>query len=196
MLDFKIENLEKIKEVYQPWIVEKALTTSINRVSAKAKTLVSRKARENYTVKASDISKTLKVTRARKGESEAVLLYAGSRLGLHKFAPRVRSVTVNSKNNRYGRRRKQVRVRVHKKDAQTPAVGPNGNAGFMAPDGRIYARLGAKRDKLKMLAGPAVAMMVDKSEVLDPMNKMLSTELNAEFAHNLEFFINKQVGLA
>lgn len=194
MIELTIENMGAIKSLYGAPLVEKALATTINRVTAKAKTLVSRKARENYNVKASDISQSLTVKRARQGEAESVLLYTGSRLGLHKFAPRVRSVSVRPKNNRWGSRRKQVRVRVHKKDPLTPAVGPNGNAGFLANDGRIYARLGAKQNEITMLSGPSIAVMIEKSDVIDPLNSMLSTELHTEFSRNMDFFISKQLG--
>ena len=195
MLELKIENLTQLKNVYDPTLVNKALATAVNKATAKAKTQVSRSVRENYTVKASDVSSAVSFTRAKSGDNEAVLRYVGTRLGLHKFASRVRTVAVRSKNGRYGYRRKQTRVKVHKKDALTPAIGPNDNGGFTAPDGRVYARVGVARDKIVSLMGPSIPQMVDKTKVIDPLNDMLSTELNDQFAHNLEFFMNQQMGL-
>ena len=195
MLEFTLTNIDAIKAAYDPDLVEKALSTAINRVTAKGKTLISREIRDDYNVKAADVSRALTIRRARQGEAEAVLMYAGSRLGLHKFGPRVRTIAATPTHNRWGKRRKQTRVRVHKKDALTPAVGPNGNAGFTAPDGRVYARVGLAREKIVALMGPSIPQMVDKASVLDPLNQMLSTELNAEFSHNLEFYINQQMGV-
>ena len=194
-LELKIENLTQLKAAHDPALVNKALKTAVNKSTAKAKTLVSRSVRENYTVKASDVGSSVTFTRARNGESEAVLRYVGSRIGLHKFTSRVRTVSVRSKNGRYGYKRKQTRVKVHKKDALTPAVGPNGNAGFTGPDGRVYARVGIRRDKIVALMGPSIPQMVDKAKVIDPLNNMLSTELNEQFAHNLDFFMLQQMGL-
>lgn len=195
MLELKIENITQLKAAYDPALVNKALTTAVNKATAKARTQISRAVRENYTVKASGVSSAVSLTRAKNGEAEAVLRYAGSRLGLYKFASRVRTVAVRSKNGRYGYRRKQTRVRVHKNDGLTPAVGPNGNAGFTAPDGRVYARVGVGRDKIVALMGPSIPQMVDKASVIDPLNDMLSTELNEQFTHNLDFFMTQQMGL-
>ncbi|MGB0958188.1 MAG: phage tail protein, partial [Litorivicinus sp.] len=165
MLKFELSNLAALKQVYDPALVEKALVHSINRVSAKARTLVSREVRREYTIKARDINKALTLYRARRGNTEALLLYAGARIGLHKFMPRVR--TVRTRTRHWGNTRKQVRVRVHQGGPLAPVKAAKDIEGFLSPEGLIFARVGLKRHPLKFMAGPAIAQMVDKDTVLD-----------------------------
>lgn len=193
MLKFELSNLAELKQVYDSALVEKALVRSINRVSAKSRTQVSREVRAEYNIKARDINNALTIYRAKRGNTEALLLYAGSRIGLHKFTPRVR--TVRTTTTRWGNTRKQVRVRVHKGDSLSPVNAGKGIEGFMSPDGLIFARVGLKRNPLKFMAGPSIAQMVDKETVLDRVNDMMGVELPKEFNHNMDFYLQRQLGL-
>jgi len=193
MLRFELSNLEELRRVYDPSLVEKALVRSINRVSEKARTRVNREVRSEYHIKARDVNKALSIHRAQRGQTEALLVYAGARIGLHKFGARVRTVRV--KTRRWGNTRRQVRVRVRKDSALESAVGGKGIAGFMSPQGFIYARVGLKRTPLKFLAGPSVPHMVDNDTVLDQVNQMMAVELPKEFNHHMDFYLQRQLGI-
>lgn len=200
MIEFKLENLDQLREVYDPKIVDKALTRSINRIAVRARKKVSQTVRAEFNIKARDIAKALRFKRAKSGSNEAVLMYAGSRIGLHKFGMRTRTVKV--KTSRYGRTRQQVRVKVRKTSALTPAVGrvnvlfkgSHVTQGFES-QGRIYARKGKGRYPLMFLKGPSIPAMVDQDTVLNEVQALMNEEFAKEFERNMEFYLMRRVGL-
>lgn len=192
MLALELKNLEALKEAYDPALVELAVTRSLNRAAAKAKTFVSKEVRQDYNVKAKDISKALTVSRARKGYNEAMLLYAGGRLGLNKFSAKQRTIKVRA--GRGGNTRKQVRVRIKKTDSLTPAVSSQGVGAFLGVNGHVFARMGAGRLPLKSLSGPSVAHMVDDRGIVDEVSELIGKEIEKEFTSNLNYYLLKQVG--
>ena len=191
MLELKLKNLDKLMQAYDPSLVQQALTRSLNRVTGKSKTFVSKEVRQDYNVKARDISKALTITRARKGQNEAMLLYAGGRLGLGKFGARERTVKVRA--GRGGSTRKQVRVKVKKTDGLTPVTSSQGVGGFMF-NGQIYARMGASRMPIKSLSGPSIAHMVDDRGIVDDVSNLIGDEIQKEFTSNLDYYLMRQIG--
>lgn len=208
MINVSFDNLEQIKEVYDPVIVEKATFFTIKQLTAKAATEVSSQIRDKstgYNIKAKTIKDNL-TPRLRKdnGVTEGLLIYFGARISLRHFSsqkggepplgkgPRPRVKT--KRGDRYG-----ARYKIKNSDRNTvgkKAFWGRGRRGNIDGDGewQIFQRIGADRLKIKKLTGPSVAQLAGGEEGIKGINKTMNEEANRLLVKNLDHFISKKTG--
>lgn len=177
-------DIEKVKEVEKELGQYKskapvALSRALNRAASNAKTNASKKVRENYTIKAKDISSTISITKANRGSLRAVVKSKGERIPLIKFK-------VSPSNPRTKNPPKVLKVAV-KKGGLKALVGAfvanvNGN--------KVFRRLGKSRLPIEQLFGPAVPQMLGTSTV----KEFVESEATKVFDQRLDHEIKRILG--
>lgn len=176
-----------VKEIYK---VEKelgkyklqapsAISRAINRAATNAKSNLSKKVRENYSVKAKDVKDTIAIKKATKNNLGAVVKSSGQRIPLIKFK-------VSPANPRPSNPPKVLKVGV-KKGGLKELVGAfvaniNGN--------KVFKRTSSSRLPIQQLYGPAVPQMMNsesvKEYVENEATKMYQQRLDHEIQRIME----------
>ncbi|OPJ63689.1 phage tail protein [Clostridium chromiireducens] len=156
-----------------------ALSRALNRAAAKAKTNASRKAREQYNIKAKDINSTINITKANKSSLRAVLRSTGERIPLIKFK-------VNPSNPRPKKPPKVLRVEV-KRGGLKELIG-----GFVADinGNKVFKRTSKARLPIQQLFGPAVPQMLGTSSI----KEFIENEASKVFDQRLDHEIKRIMG--
>jgi hypothetical protein len=214
MIKFSFENLDEVKNTYDPKIVRASLFSTIRKLSNQSATQVSKAITSRYNIKARDVKQAMARPRIREQNDVPVgfLIYTGKRISLRKFAknngkappersarPRVKS----SRGNRYGAR---VRVMKSRGTHIVPeAFWGKGRAGKEDGAGtwQIFQRMGVPRgdprykgdEKLRKLTGPSIAHMARGDEAIAAANKLVRDKADTILAHELEHRILRKAGL-
>lgn len=197
-LRYKFTDLDKLKKAFDPKIVEKAQRSTVKKTAAKARTWLSRRARQVYTVTAGVVARHSKLENYFGDPQQpfSVIRYVGSRIGLINFASRERLV----RTDKGLRRGVSVRVRKdHKRSVVKGRKGRDQSPGFIATGNNdnthIFARRGDSKLPISAMYGPSVAEMIGREEVQGQMSAFVGSEMPAIFDHEMEYFLLKQVGL-
>ena len=189
--EFDINQLQALKNRYDPKIVERAFSQALDRTQAKAATQISRDVRDDYHITAGDIKKRLTVKRARRDASRS-LLYAGRRLPLDHFKPkatRARVVTTTSRRgNRYKTRRRGASVLVRKDTGRQQVPG-----GWFAK-GRILRRADRNDNasEPRIQFGPSIPGMVSHPAVIESAQEMVREDLPRQFSGRMDYLLGRQ----
>lgn len=188
---FDINELQRLKNHYDPKIVEKAFSQALDRTQAKAATHISKDVRDDYHITAGEIRKRLTVKRARRDASRS-LLYVGRRLPLDHFKPkttRARVVTATSRRGKqFKTRRRGASVMVRKDRGRQQVPG-----GWFAK-GRILRR--ADRDdpqsQPRIQFGPSIPGMVSHESVIESAQEMVREDLPRQFNGRMDYLLGRQ----
>ena len=191
-LEFKFENIEGLKRVYDPAVVEKAALATVKQLQAKAATATSKAIRDRYAVSASAVKSALK-PRLRvdpSGVPTGYLIYLSKRISLRYFATKAVPKVKTKRGIRYGARVKD------RKDRPTRIV-PGGFFGTAktSGSGQIFQRIGTSRLPIRKLTGPSISQMMSGRAAIDALNDLVRKEGDEKFANNLDHFMQKQIGL-
>lgn len=204
-LEVSFDNLDLVKQAYDPLVVEKAALSTIRQLHSKAATQVSKKARDVYNIKAGDLSRALKkrVT-TQEGIPSGYLIYTGARLSLRYFSVASGggepSATARPKVRSRAGQRRGARVRIKKTSKSSilkKAFWGKARAGIEDGGGQwqIFQRVGLSRLKIKKLTGPSIAHVVRGDAALKAINDLVQSEADAKLANNLDHFMQKRTGL-
>lgn len=162
--------------------VPKAFSAALNRVSTGIRTEAVRKVRETYIIKAGDVRKTIKITKANPARLEILMVSRGGNIPLINFR------TTPSKPNTT-RRPKVLKAQVKKQGSKKPIPGAfvaqmrSGHIG-------VFERSGKRRLPIRELYGPAVPSMLDNPEVQEHLQK----EAQRRMAERLDHEVNRVLG--
>ena len=184
-----------------PGGVEKAAMRSINDALAVGKTAVSTGIRQHYTVKASTIKETVRITKASQTRLEGGIESRGSALSLRHFRHSPTGVSTT------GGDRKQVRVSVSKGRGVKFKTGFLWNGGWGSEKHSIYVRTGEKRqaskgyhagkkykvEALKKATGPSVPQMAGNDDVRDFVQDRIESTLGSRMKHHTSRLLEKEV---
>ena len=176
MYTYKFERLPELSRVFDPSLIDKATNSAIGKTARKTRTFISKNVRQEYTVKAGDIRKSVGTRIRRPSRTSAALDYKGSTISLRRFGARKRQV-----NGRPG-------VSVAVKKGQRKVV----KGGFSHGNGPIFKRIGRSRLPIEKLFGPSVPQMVSNLQITDKTNEFIGFEFPKEFDIAMRFFIGKQ----
>lgn len=158
-----------------PRAFKQALVSTINKTIAKGKTAASREVRKIYNIKAKDLSKAVKVVKAKFGKISGAHVVVGKRLRLYYFG---------AKQNKSG-----VSVRVRKDSGRKTIT-----SAFIAtmPSGltNVFRRTTSKRLPIKSLTTVDEAGMYDK-EGEKSFDKTVNREIYKIFEHELDYRLGK-----
>lgn len=205
MLKVTFEDMEQLKQVYDPIIVEKAASATIKQLHSKSATLVSRAVRDKYSIKARDIKTALKQRVAFKsGVPVGYLIYTSRRISLRHFSPggrptsRTRPRVKTARGVRRGAKIKVMKTRPARliKGAFWGRGAIGSGDGITLGDGewQVFQRMGLSRLKIRKLTGPSISHMVRGDAPLKAINDLVQKEGGEKFANNIDHFIQKKIG--
>jgi hypothetical protein len=152
-----------------------AISRALNRAAANAKTNASKKAREEYIVKASDIKSSINISKATKSKLGASVVSKGERLGLHKFK-------VSPKAPRHKNPPKSLKVSVKK------GSGKKLLHAFIADinGGKVFERTSKARLPIRQLYGPAIPQMLGNVSVKNYIESESAKVFNQRLEHEIK----------
>ncbi len=167
MISVEVENLKQVQKALkdQPQKVNLVLSRAINRAATNAKSNMSKKVREEYLVKASDIKDTINISKATSSNPSAMVKSKGQRIDLvdFKLTPKV---LFKGQNN--------YSVQVHK------SGGLKKVPGFAAASNKwgLFMRTGVAQYPIKRLMGPSVPQMIGHESVITWIEQEAGLMLN------------------
>lgn len=191
MIQFDFRDLDRLRERLDPKKVDKAMNWTLDAVTRKARTMVSREVRKTYDIRAADVAAQVQIRRIDNNAGR-VLLYTGRRIPLERFKPQVKNVTVTVSHHKTGTRFKRkyraTSLRIRKDRGRRVARGaffhngpvlrrdPNGKGGFDA-------------DQAFRQFGPSVPGMVRHQSVLDQFQSLIQKDAAETFNNRLEYLL-------
>ena len=193
MLDIQWKGLEELEAALDPKLVRKAMVRALNRVALKAFTAIKKYLREKYTLKAKDISKQVKVSKARQNSPVAFIIATGTNFPLIAFQAKQtkRGVTVKIKKSSG---RKLVKGRPGYKGKTFIATMGSGHKGVFQKTGEVRKMergryIGKKRGVIAELYSINVPKVIGTKAALNLINKVVADNLDKEFNRAYDFYI-------
>lgn len=179
-IEIKSDAIEKAQKYLAgvPKGFETAMMRSLNRALYEGRTVAIRETTARYTVKASEVRPTFKMTTAHKKNLTASLESKGASLTLSTFAH-------SPKTDTTGANRKQIRVAVKKSGLK-----PLGQA--FVHKGRIYQRLGSSSYPISQRYGPSVPSMLNNDEVVDKVVEKMGESVEKRLEHETWWILEGQ----
>jgi hypothetical protein len=190
-MDVSFKDIDRLRQVYNPEVVEKAAYATVKQLQARASTEVSRAVRKTWNISAGAVKSTLKQRIRYQGSVPAgYLIYLSKRQSLRHFATKTAPKVKTARGVRYGAR---VKVR---KDRPTKIVQGGFFGKAKTSDAvQIFQRIGLSRTPIKKLTAPAIAQMVGGRGPLRALNELIQKEADVKFSNNLDHFLQKKIGL-
>lgn len=207
-LEFKFSNMEQLKQVYDPAVVEKAARETVKQLQAKASTVISDAVRAKYSINKSEIKSALKqrLKVDANGVPTGYLVYLSPRISLRHFAssarPKIKTTQRIERKGQvktYSVKRLGVRVKVVKTRPTRIVKGGFFGTARTSGSNQVFQRIGpwvkGGDNKIKKLTGPSISHMMRGRLPIQALNELVQNEGDAKFAHNLDHFMQKQMGL-
>lgn len=202
MIREEFQDLDALRDKYNPAVVNRALNSAINKTKNKARTLVSREVRKIYNIKAAKLKAALNeiAIQPTKGKVndvviERVLSYTGGRISLINFGAKSKVVRVANKKGKKKLKRNAVTVLVKKTSGRKLVKGKDGRGAFIGVGNNfnehVFMRETDSRKPIVKLWGLSVAEMVNTSKVLNEVDKLVKADLPDQLDHALEYFLGK-----
>jgi len=179
MIDVTIENYNLVQKALkdQPKKINMVLSRAINRAATNAKANMSKKVREEYVVPASEVKKTIVITRATTSSPTAIVKSMGKKISLAKFK-------ISPTQPRPANPPAAYKVQIKKNGGLKPVergflANVNGNIGF-------FQRVGSSRMPITRLMGPSVPQMIGNKSVIERVENEAKKMLNTRIQHELE----------
>lgn len=197
-MDAKIEftGIEEAKKLFGP-VIEKAITSTVNKTASKTKTAASKRIRRTWNFKsyrgvtpASRVRRALEVRKAKFGEKESMILGRGRRMPLSAFGAKQKWRRRGGKRHRAG-----VVLRVKKKSPEKLIMksifldSVRGNES----NKHVMRRKGRARTPVDLLFGPSVPHMLGAKRTLETVEKVVDYNLKTIMQHELEFYIAREI---
>lgn len=196
------ENMEALKRAYDPAMLDKAAGVTIKQLQTKAATAVSREVRQKYNIQAAAIKSALKQSKVtyQDGMPTGYLIYLSKRISLNYFRTPSRPRIKTKRGIRYG-----AKTKLYK--GQSPKIQKGGffGTGLNSGSPQIFYRpqpwqpylrsQGLGPNKLWKMTAPSISQMIGGGAPLAALDRLFQEELNSTFEHNLDHFMQKQMGL-
>jgi len=207
MLTIRFDNLEEIRKVYDPRVVERASRDTMKRLSNQAKTAVAKEITRIYAIKSREVQSAMVVrTRERMGEHVGYIVIDGRRLSLPRFtsggmAPTrsSRPIVKTARGKRYGAKAKIMKSR-GARVIKGPVFWGKGRAG-RGDDAvgkgawQIWKREGPSRDNIRRLTGPAIPQMARSKSARESVFGVVQSKADTILADRLNFYSGRRSGV-
>lgn len=201
MISVRFDNLDQLRDVYDPAVVDKAAKHTIKQLQSKSATKISEAIRGKYKIKAREIKSALNpVSRTQDGIHSGFLIYTSKRISLRHFA--------GGAPNRTNRPRVKTKRGARRGARATPLKGArgkiidkafwgHGSAGRSIGEGsmQIFQRIGSGRLKIRKLTGPSISHMVRGEAPMKAINDHIQNNATRLLEHNLDHFIKRRAGI-
>ena len=173
-MDRAMRGLWNVKTKY----IQKALTTSLNKIGAEVFTQAKRELRDATGLKAGVVAKGLKKDKARKGDETYSIFIKSRYKNVIKFGARQTKKGVSAKV--WGKRR------IYK----GAFIGSGRNSGKQL----VFGKSKRKKNKLKALHGASLPREFHRGDMEKIFNKKIKTRFPILFKRALEFHLMKAKG--
>jgi hypothetical protein len=182
----KLQEVEEKLGEYRKW-APLVLSRALNRAAASAKTSASKKVRESYTLKASDVNATFTVKRANPSSLSATVTSKSGAIGLDKFK-------ISPKEPRHSNPPKGGLKVTVKKDGGAKRIltafvaSVNGNKAFLREGGKRVQRPDGRWTELpiKRLFGPPVPEMLDRKSIREFVEEEAAKVFDQRVEHEIK----------
>lgn len=179
MISVEIPNLKDIlKQLPNEAKVKTVLARAINRSLPAARLAASKKVREEYVLKAGDINKATKITKANTATLSGKIRWSGpmTNLASYKISPR----------NRPKRRTKRQMTAEVKKGSRATYKGA-----FIGPNAKVFKRIGKKRLPIRPIYGPAISQLMGAEGVRKTIIEKTQDVLHKRVEHEVNRMMSK-----
>lgn len=152
-----------------------AVRRTVNKLIVKGRNVASRKVREVYNIKASDLKKHTKIRRATRGSPEAQIIIRGKKIPVFAFGAR--------------QTRRGVTIRI-KKSGGRKTIEHAFIAQMSSGHTGVFVRVGAKRVPIRELMSISPAKMFELEGERE-LKKLVERELGSTFKHELDFSLGR-----
>lgn len=180
MIDITVKDQEALQKALKktPEKVNAVLSRAVNRAVTNVKSNISKKVRENYVIKASDVKNTLQISKATQKQPFAFVRSVGKRIDLTKF--RLSPSSPRPKNPPKGGYRMQVMKREGLKTV------PRGFLAEARGSIGMFQRTGSARFPIKRLTGPSIPQMIERKDTLEYIESEAKKMLSSRIQHELD----------
>jgi len=180
MIKITVEKLLEVQKALkdQPKKINLILSRAINRAATNAKTNMSKKVREQYVIKASDIKSTINISKATSSKPYAIVKSTGKKIDLTMF--KINPKDARPQNQPKGGYKSQIKKEGGLKVVPRGfLVNARGGLGF-------FQRTGSSRMPIARLMGPSVPQMIGNKNVIESIEKEAQSMLNNRIDHELQ----------
>ena len=188
-------NIEEAKKLFGTGLIDRAVSSAVNKIATKTRTAASKKIRQTWNIKrvgaqtpAALVRNALDIRRSRPGTKEAIILGRGRRLPLSAFGAKQKWSRRGGKRRRIG-----VVLRVRKTSAQkiiTKSLFMNTTRSGAE---HVMRRKGRARLPVDLLFGPSIPHMLGAKTTIEVVEKIVNDNLQNTLSHELEFYINREI---
>lgn len=160
-----------------------ATASALNRTLTYTATQTNRLVREEYSIKAKDVKKTIKKHKASKSNLYAYLESTGHTISLGRFPHKPR---------KYSKRGKPVEVKI-KKSSGYKKVNTNPKAFVQNMNGatNVFKRVGKKRLPVRVLRTLSVPQMISNPDRIKKIQEAAGKKLEERVQHEINWRLNK-----
>ena len=167
--------------------VSRGFSRGLNKLSVSVRKTGRLSIRENYSIKASAVTKAMKLEKSTPSTLRAAVIATGKRISYLHFP--------GTKQTRLG---VVVRVQRGKKKLIPHAfiadIPVKGDKSFsFATSSQVFRRVGKSRLPIKATRGPAVAQMFGAGRTIQAMEKTVNENLDRIVAHEVAFEMDKTI---
>ena len=197
-VNIEITGIKELMETLNAKVIQAAANSAINKVADQAKTAASRQIRQEYNIKASDLSNNLRVTTRSSGSRlEAIITGFKRGAALSMFGAKQIGVSLSKKAFRYTRKATDgrggaVSVEVIRGQRKTLSGDPKPfMTRFKSGHVAVMQREGKSRLPVKQLLGPGIAHLLGSRKIMDGIRKTVNQKFDQIFKHELEWRLKK-----
>lgn len=179
MIDITIENYEKVQQALKdtPKIVNQVLSRAVNRAAKNAEVNMSKKVREQYVIKASDVKSAITIIKATSQSPVALVRATGKKNNLTKFKISPTGALQPQPKGGY-------KAKVKKSGSLN--VVPRGFLVNVRGSLAFMQRVGSARMPIARLMGPSVPQMIGNKDVITYVENEAKSILDKRIQHELE----------
>ncbi len=167
-----------------------AIASALNRTVDFVNTRLSRIVTGVYAIKGSDVKKTIRKYKAKKGQLSARLESKGSTLSLTHF-PHKPETTVISRSLGVKHPKAQVKVKIKKGSMKNVGVDPKAFLQKANGATNIFKRVGDERKPIVVLKTLSVPQMITNETVGVDIQKIAQDKMNERITHEVDFRLSR-----
>jgi hypothetical protein len=169
--------------------ISKANISALNKLAAQGKTAASKKIREDYNIKAGDLSKGIDVDKATNGRLNAVLVGRGKHgIPLVLFGAKWTRPTMGKRGKMRGSKEgASVMVKVGNRKTIPGSFVATMKSGHVG----LFKRIGKKRLPIKELYGPQPALLLGIPKVVQAVRDLVADKAEDVFVNELNYYAGK-----
>lgn len=172
------EHLDEARRLFGKNLVDRALSSTVNKLATQGRTRINKSIREDWRVKVGAVNRAITIRKAKIGGKESIILGTGSAIPVIDFAARQ-----TKKGVTYAAKKSQGRLLIKSAFIATIQGG----------DASVFKRKFKKRFPINKKFGPAIPQMMKSEDQLNVVNELLREKSQPTLQHEIEFRIARKL---